>query len=233
MTLTIGILEAGAVAAEFSAHFGTFTEAFQRFLAPAGAGPILRPYRCYLGEFPQAGDACDGWLITGSAASVYDGDDWIAQLEAFTRAAAETQPVVGICFGHQLVAQAFGGTVVKAPGWGAGVHRHDVVGRADWMRPPLASLALLASHQDQVTTPPPGAEVLAGSAFCPIGVMTVGPNVLSIQNHPEMTRDFAAELYRMRRDQMGGEVVETALESLQAPTDEAAAAAWILDFLGR
>ncbi len=237
MAITIGILEAGAVGAEFSAHLTSFTDSFQRFLCPGGVGPTLRPYRCYRGEFPQAGGACDAWLITGSAASVYDGDDWIAQLEAFTRAAADARPVVGVCFGHQLVAQAFGGTVAKAPAWGIGVHRHDITaqphGRPDWMQPPLASLALLASHQDQVTTPPPGAEVLGGSSFCPIGVMTVGPNVLSIQNHPEMTREFAGELYHKRRDRMGSASVDTALDSLQEPTDEAIAATWILGFLGR
>ncbi len=233
MTLTIGILEAGAVGAEFSAHFATFTDSFRNFLAPGGAGPLLRPYRCYAGEFPQRGDACDGWLITGSAAGVYDGDDWIARLEAFTRTAAESRPVVGICFGHQLVAQAFGGTVAKAPAWGIGVHRHDLLARHDWIQPPLASLSLLASHQDQVVTPPPGAAILGGSAFCPIGVMTVGPNVLSIQNHPEMTRDFATELYQMRRDRMGAAAVDAALDSLATATDEAAAAAWILNFLGR
>ncbi|MDP7548999.1 MAG: gamma-glutamyl-gamma-aminobutyrate hydrolase family protein [Alphaproteobacteria bacterium] len=229
--LTIGILEGGAVAPEFSAHLTSFTDSFRNFLAPGGAGPLLRPYRCYAGEFPQRGDACDGWLITGSAASVYDGDDWIAQLEAFTRTAAEKRPVVGICFGHQLVAQAFGGTVAKAPGWGIGVHLHNMTHRTEWMHPPLASLSLLASHQDQVVTPPPGAQVLGGSDFCPIGVMTVGPNVLCIQNHPEMTREFAAELYDSRRDRMGSDTVDTALASLNQPTDEAATAAWILDFL--
>ncbi|MBL6952986.1 MAG: gamma-glutamyl-gamma-aminobutyrate hydrolase family protein [Alphaproteobacteria bacterium] len=233
MALNIGILEAGSVGVDFTSHFSTYTESFQRFLAPGGVGPALRSYRCYLGEFPQAGDACDGWLITGSAASVYDGDDWIAQLEAFTRAAAEQRPVVGICFGHQLIAQAFGGTVVKAPGWGVGVHRHDLTARSDWMQPPVSSLSLLASHQDQVVTPPPGAVVLGGSDFCPIGIMTVGPNVLSIQNHPEMTREFATDLYQMRRDRMGDAVVDTALNSLKKATDEADAAAWLLEFLTR
>ena len=233
MALTIGTLEAGAVAAEFSGHLGSFTEAFRNFLAPGGEGPVLRPYRCYQGEFPRAGDACDGWLITGSAASVYDGDDWIAELEAFTRAAAKIRPVVGICFGHQLVAQAFGGTVTKAPGWGIGVHRHNLAAAPGWMQPPLSGISLLASHQDQVVAPPPGAAVLGGSEFCPVGVMTVGPNVLSIQNHPEMTKAFAAELYQSRRDRMGGGPVDRAMDSLQSPTDEAAVAAWILNFLTR
>jgi len=202
-------------------------------LHSTGEGPELRSYLCYDGEFPGQADECDGWLITGAAASVYDGDAWIALLEAFVRTAAETRPVVGICFGHQLIAQAFGGRVEKASGWGVGVHRHEVRVQVDWMLPAMQSLSLLASHQDQVVTPPPGAEVLGGSDFCPIGVMTIGRNVLSIQNHPELTRDFASELLRVRRGIVGPATADTALASMATPTDETAAAAWILNFLGR
>ena len=233
MALTIGILEAGAVAPEFHGYLTSFSDAFQNFLDSTGEGPKLRSYLCYDGEFPQAAEECDGWLITGAAAAVYDGDAWIALLEAFTRAASETRPVVGICFGHQLIAQAFGGEVKNASGWGVGVHSHEVTNTADWMVPPLQSLSLLASHQDQVVTPPPGAEVHGGSVFCPIGIMTIGANVLSIQNHPELTRDFASELLRVRRDIIGPVTADAALDSMSTPTDEAAAAAWILGFLDR
>ncbi len=229
MSLTIGILEGGAVAPQFAAHFTSFTESFRRFLAPNDDGPNLRPYRCYAGEFPDSGEACDGWLITGSAASVRDDDGWIADLEAFTRTASETRPLVGICFGHQLVAQAFGGTVGKAAGWGVGVHGHDITGSGA----PSRRLNLLASHQDQVMTPPPGAEVLGGSDFCPIGVMLVGANVLSIQNHPEMTKVFATDLYAHRREIIGADVADRALASLEQPTNEADVRTWILDFLDR
>ena len=184
MPLNIGILEGGAVAEEYQHHLLTFTDAFRQFLALDERDSVLHPYACYAGAFPDGPEAHDGWLITGSAASVYDGDAWIADLEAFVRAAAETRPVVGICFGHQLVAQAFGGSVNKAHGWGVGVHDHEVRVQADWMRPTLDSISLLASHQDQVQSPPPGAEVLGGSDFCPIGLMTIGDNVMTIPKPP-------------------------------------------------
>ena len=229
MNLTIGILEGGGVAPVFASHFSSFTESFRRFLAPDGSGPELRPYRCYQGEFPDAADTCDGWLITGSAASVYDGDDWISQLEAFVRSASENRPVVGICFGHQLIGQAFGGTVEKAPGWGIGVHRHDIIAPGA----PVDHLELLASHQDQVISPPSEAQVLGGSEFCPIGAMSIGRNVLSIQNHPEMTKIFAADLYQNRRPVMGDAIVDAALSSLDRSTNEADARTWILDHVYR
>ncbi len=63
--------------------------------------------------------------------------------------------------------------------------------------------------------------------------MTLGANVLRMQNHPEMTTAFAAELYRARRERMGHATVDAALDSLTRPTDDAAAASWILNFLTR
>ena len=229
MTLTIGILEGGAVAPQFADYYSSFTESFQGFLNPDGDGPTLRPYRCYDGEFPEHGEACDGWLISGSASSVYDGHDWIAELEAFTRHASQTRPLVGICYGHQLVAQAFGGTVHKAAGWGVGVHRHIISHPGT----PVKYLDLLASHQDQVMEPPAGATVLGGSEFCPIGAMTLGGNVLTIQNHPEMTKAFAAYLYGHRREVIGEATTVAALGSLKQSTNESAVRDWILDFLTR
>ena len=226
--LTIGVLECGAVATPLQTHAPSYTEAFRRFLSPDGSGPVLKSYHCYGGKFPRRGDECDGWLITGSAASVYDGDEWIGDLEEFARSAAESRPLVGICFGHQLIAQAFGGRVGRAPGWGIGVHRHELSEDGA----PISHLELLASHQDQVIIPPSQARVLGGSEFCPIGSMTIGQNVLTIQNHPEMTREFAKNLYDSRRQRIGEETVEAALADLSRPTNEGDVREWILTFLG-
>ena len=232
MSLTIGILEAGAPAPEFHAHLTSYSGSFRWFLNSTGAGPTLRPYLCYDGEFPDAVDQCDGWLITGSRYSAFDDDPWIADLAAFARAAAEARPVVGICFGHQLVAQAFGGAVERSSrGWGIGVHSYQVGRRRDWMTPALDEIALLASHQDQVTRLPDGAELLAGSDFCPYGLFQLGDNIVALQGHPEMTKAFAADLYAMRRDQFGRAIVDNALDSLAQPTHEDEMAAWLLRFL--
>jgi GMP synthase (glutamine-hydrolysing) len=215
--ITIGILEAGAVAEQLAARHGSFADACRRFLGRGDEQPAFRVYRSYLGELPASVSACDGWLITGSRYSAFDDDPWIADLAAFARAAAEARPVVGICFGHQLVAQAFGGAVERSSrGWGIGVHSYQVGRRRDWMTPALDEIALLASHQDQVTRLPDGAELLAGSDFCPYGLFQLGDNIVALQGHPEMTKAFAAD---------------NALDSLAQPTHEDEMAAWLLRFL--
>ena len=183
---------------------------------------------------PAGPQAHDAYLITGSAHSVYEPLAWIDRLKAFVRVAAETRPVVGICFGHQLIAETFGGHVAKAAqGWGVGVHRYRIDERTAWMAPGLDEVALVVSHQDQVVEPPAGARVLGGSGFCPIGIMQIGVNVMSIQSHPEMRPDFTRDLYATRRSLIGAENIDRAISSLDEPTNADAVAQWILAFIDR
>lgn len=228
----IGILETGSLEPELTARHGTMADWFTRYLGAGVQTAEFAAYECFDGTMPATPDECDAWLITGSALSVYDDDPWIAELIAFTRRAADARPVIGICFGHQVVAEAFGGRVEKsARGWGIGVHEYDIAERRPWMTSAAASLALLASHQDQVVEAPPGAEILATSPFCPIAMMQIGNTVMSIQTHPEMTQAFAGERYRSRRETIGGETVDRALASLERPTDEAVFRDWLFAFI--
>src|SRR5690606_28142769 len=119
------------------------------------------------GALPKPADF-DGLLITGSPAGVYEDHVWIAPLEHLVRETAKAgKPQVGICFGHQLMAKAFGGEVRKSDkGWGVGVHHYDVTADTPWMAPMQGKISCAVSHQDQVIAPPPGAKVIAGSDFC-------------------------------------------------------------------
>lgn len=229
----IGLFEAGTYAPDFIRSHGTPSDWFKRFLGRASnEGLEYRVYRAFDGELPQSVDECDGYLITGSAASALERAPWMLALGDFCIQAMESKPVVGICFGHQLLCQAMGGAVSEAKvGWGIGVHRYAVTTSADWMDPPLATVAMLTSHMDQVTTLPPGAKVLAESDFCPHAVLQLAPNAITIQAHPEATRGCFGSVYEMRRERYAAGQADRALASLEDSTDDDEVGRWIMKFL--
>jgi GMP synthase-like glutamine amidotransferase len=177
-------------------------------------------------------------LITGSPVGVYDPVPWIEPLKAWIQQAADNAiPQVGICFGHQIMAEAFGGRADKAPqGWGLGRHIYDVSAKEVWMQATGlshgTSLNLAVSHQDQVLEAPPHARVLAKSAFTPYAALVYDhAPAVSFQGHPEFCRGFADALIRSRRGTRFPEALaDAALESLTQPLDGDIVASWIAGF---
>ena len=204
-------------------------------LFPARFGPVgldLRIYECTAGEFPERTDECDGFITSGSRHSAYEDLDWIRGLNEFQRRLFDDGvPQVGICFGHQTIAQALGGRVEKAAGWGVGVKTFDVVELAPWMDPAKPSFNILMSHQDQVVELPEGAEVLATADYCPVGAYRVGDLVFCVQGHPEFVPELSRGLLGKRRERIGAEVCDPALDSLSAPLDHDTVASWMATFL--
>lgn len=228
--MKIGILETGAPPQPLQGRFASYGAMFRQLLGPAYA---FATFDVRQGELPDDDRTCDAYVITGSAAGVYDGHPWIAQLTNFVREASGRVPMIGVCFGHQLMAEAFGGKVIKSPkGWGIGLHTYQIWKRADWMDD-AHSIAILSSHQDQVVELPGDAQVLAGSDFTAYGVLAYPRRrAISIQSHPEFSPEYARALITLRRDSMfSSALADSALRSLQEPDDRERVAQWFRRFL--
>lgn len=235
----IGILQTDSVLERFQPGHGDYPAMFRRLLsAPAAlpdgmAVPSFEDIDVQAEQFPEP-RVCDAYVITGSRHSVYDDLPWITTLVAFVRAALDARrPVVGICFGHQLLAHHFGGeTRAAAGGWCVGVQRAQVVSREHWMEPPAAELKLLASHKDQVVRLPPGARRFAAGDACPEAGFVLG-RALAIQGHPEFSRDYAGDLMDMREQLLGDAVYRAGKASLAQTPDSALVAGWMLRFMAQ
>ena len=234
--LTVGVLQTGSVPAELEPRHGAYVDMFERLLQAADPSVSVRLYDVERRtEIPASTDECDGWLVTGSRHGAYEDHAWIPPLEDFLRRAVEAgAPVVGICFGHQILAQALGGRVVKSEkGWGAGVQRYSLDAPAPWMdAEPGEAVAIHAMHQDQVVELPEGARVVGGSAFCPHALLAYGDNAFSMQPHPEFDEAYERALIEARHGRpIPPAVADEALEGLGAPVDAARAGRWIVRFL--
>lgn len=229
----IRILQTGEPPAPLKDQFGDYPSMFERLLAPHGPRLSFSSTAAHLGEPAPSVAEFDGLLITGSPAGVYDGHDWIEPCAALVRDTAKAgKPQVGICFGHQLMAEALGGDVEKSDrGWGVGVHEYAITCDAEWMTPPSNRLACAAMHQDQVIVAPPGARILGGSEFCPMGVLEFaqGP-AISFQQHPEFAHDYGEALLRLRADRVPKDRAETGIASYKHRSDRALIGKWIANF---
>lgn len=151
---------------------------------------IVRPHLGdALPEFAQIGGA----VLSGSWSMVTDHADWSERTAAWVRAAIEyALPLLGVCYGHQLMAYALGGKVDDNPnGWERGLTELQLTpqGKSD----PLAATLpgcfnAWLSHRQTVISPPPQAKVLATSQQDGCQILRYTPQAFSVQFHPEFTR---------------------------------------------
>jgi GMP synthase-like glutamine amidotransferase len=221
----LAILETGAPPPALAGQFGRYPAMFEQLL-----GMEARTYDVAAGALPPDVGRHDAYLITGSPAGVYEDLPWIPKLAAFLRAAKGQAKLVGICFGHQIMAQALGGHVEKsAKGWGVGLHTYPIVKREPWMDD-ASAVSVPASHQDQVVTAPPQADVIASSLFTPYaGLAWRDQSAISFQFHPEFSPDYAKALIDQRYDRTPDP--DAAIASLNGPNDNARLGDWIRRFL--
>ncbi|MFT4815937.1 MAG: GMP synthase-like glutamine amidotransferase [Pseudohongiellaceae bacterium] len=231
--MKIGILNADAVRPEFVAEFGEYPDMFSRVLLAVDPRTEFVTYEVMNGEYPADIDEVDAYLITGSKLSVYDEVAWIDELKEFVRKLhGAKKKLVGICFGHQLVAEALGGKTRQADqGWCVGVHKAQLTVDAASYGPTAAEFQLLSNHKDQVEKMAAGAKLLASTAACPIAMTQVGEHILTFQGHAEFDKGYALGLLNMRREILGESVYRSAIDTLSQGTDNSQVARWILDFI--
>lgn len=227
---TIGILETGVPPEKLAPQFGSYPKMFEQLIGP---GFKYKTYDARRGRLPKTPDECDAYVITGSPAGVYDDRPWIEPLKQFLVEAKGKAAMVGVCFGHQVMAEAFGGKVEKSDkGLGLGLHTYEIKEQLSWMDGD-AAISIPAVHQDQIVALPPNARAVAGSDFSPNGVVVYDDHpAFSIQTHPEFDPAYPATLIEGGWEgRLTPEARAAALESLKRPNDNARVGEWIRRFL--
>ncbi|MFN0113447.1 MAG: type 1 glutamine amidotransferase [Paracoccaceae bacterium] len=220
--MQIGILQTGQSPDALKGEMGDYPDFFERLLA--GRGLTFRRFHVEGMEFPKDVHDCDGWLITGSRHGAYEDHPFIRPLEDFIRKAyAEGVPMVGICFGHQIIAQAMGGRVEKfGGGWTVGPTDYRIEGEP---------FTLNAWHQDQVVEKPSDATLIGSSDFCENAAFLYGDRAFSVQPHPEFQDAFVKGLMETRgKGRVPDELLAAADRRLGRPNSSGQMADRIAEF---
>lgn len=222
--MKIGIIEPGQIPAPLRDQYISYPAMFQAQLTPQLPGAAFTTISVVNGEALPAPDAFDAWLIPGSRHGVYDDLPWIDPLKDFIREAARLKrPMAGVCFGHQIIAEALGGKVEKAAiGFRIGLERYETT-----MDGVPQSIAMPAFHQDQIVVQPPNSDVVARSEACAFAALRYkDAPVFSVQFHPEFSRAYLRDLI----DCMGQQAAKPGLPQDSGATDEIGMR-WIAEFL--
>jgi len=234
----LGILDCDELAAPLKQEYHNYSHMFETLFSFA-TGIRYREYAVVEGELPQSVNECGAYLITGSKTGVYDDVHWLPGLRDFIQNAyARDTRLVGICFGHQLLADTLGGKAeVSSKGWGLGARTEHLLAGDDPLCPEVMRqnrhVRLLYSHQDQVVSLPPGATALYGSDFCPYAAFLIPEKVLAFQGHPEFTKAYLSRLMALREKQgrYRENDYQVALGTLNESVDSEKVSRWIVNFL--
>jgi GMP synthase-like glutamine amidotransferase len=184
-------------------------------------------------EYPASFASYDAVLLTGSKADSFSDEPWVVELRRrVTGLLEQKKKLLGICFGHQLIAICLGAKVGRAPqGWGVGRMSYDWHAADLPLAPEDKTMALLVSHQDQVLELPQNAVLLASNAHCPVAGYAVGEEVFCVQGHPEFVADYSAYLMGKRRERLGEALYGAGVKSLENGHDGLDVARMMIAFI--
>lgn len=231
--MIIGILETDTVDEGVINIYGSYADMFKQIFSKIDSSIIYKVYQVHKYSLPEVTNECDAYLITGSQYSAYDTDDWISKLKSFIRQLnQEKKKLIGICFGHQIIAEALGGQVKESEkGWGVGLMESRVLHHKNWMEPEHATFELLVSHQDQVIRLPEEATLITTNEFCLNSGFMIKNHFLTFQGHPEYESGYLTYLMDKREKIIGEQRVSSAKHSFAKQADGGLVAGWIVAFI--
>lgn len=235
--MKITVFQTGLVAEPLRDKFDNYGKMFADLLGDGGGKFTFETVSLIEDEpLPDIADV-EAIIISGSSLGVYDKKPWLDPLRDFIREAyARRIPMIGVCFGHQIMADALGGVVEKSQkGWGVGRHQYSIAQRPEFMADAPAQMQFNVIHQDQVISPPPNSKVVGGSAFTPNAILEYQNGAaISIQAHPEFANDYAQAVYVLRSGDLFDEQTgQQAIESIDKNNDNALMAEYFRRFLNR
>ncbi len=236
--MRIGILETATLEPAVKNKYGSYAEMFQRLFLSVDNQLQFNDYPVINGLYPDSIDECDAFLITGSKFDAHGEDPWILKLRDYIiDLHQQRKRLIGICFGHQLIARALGGlTQRNKNGWGVGNACSHIDQVKPWMgaennQSSKKQFSLLVSHQDQVVKLPDQAQLIASSDYCPISSYQVGNHILTFQGHPEFQAEYLRYTMTKRHDLIGEEKYQQAMASLKQPNDSLLVTRWMINFV--
>ena len=228
----IAVLNANTDRSRFASQHPRDGEKFRRLVHEVRPDWQVSDYDVTSGIYPQTWQGIDGVIITGSPASAASDDEWVLKLLVVIRELrAEKTPMFGVCFGHQAIARALGGRVVRNEGpFILGIVDAEVLTAPCWMTNAPPTFRIAAAHGEQVDQIPQGAVVNCRGPACPVGGFHIDRHVFTNEYHPEMTHHFIESLTEAMARKSDPEVIDIARGSFGKPADRAKFAEWIAVF---